>query len=80
MQWGTQRGLVVVDVCPQVGNFLEGLMTLQQSMNNVMVYAPIFHHAAEQEWFQTYWLGEVAQAFQRGEVKLPNLERPGLNK
>ena len=78
MDFGSHTGLVILDLSPQVGNFLEGFLQVEKGMNTPVMYCPVFPDEGHQEWFETYWLSEFASLFQKGELSVPNCERLGL--
>ena len=74
--FGNQTGLVVVDMAPFVGNFLEGFLLMTQNINIACKYVPIHADPTQQEWFETFWMAELATLFGKGELRVPNMCRP----
>ena len=75
VNFGNTTGLVVVDTTPHVGNFLEGYLSMHQTSNVATHYVPIFADESHQEWFEAFWLAEMGKLFQKGELKVPNMEK-----
>lgn len=78
MEFGSHTRLIILDMTPQVGNFLEAHLQVEKGMNTPVMYCPVFPDEGHQEWFETYWLSEFASLFQKGELSVPNLERLGF--
>lgn len=70
-------GLVVVDCCPNVGNFLEGFQRMTEKINTPALYVPIYNDINHKDWSDMFWTGELVSLFQRGELKVPGCERLG---
>ncbi|CAK9059645.1 unnamed protein product [Durusdinium trenchii] len=63
-------GLVVVDCCPNVGNFLEGFQRMTEKINTPALYVPIYNDINHKDWSDMFWTGELVSLFQRGELKV----------
>ena len=78
IEFASTTGIAIIDLVPSVGHVLEGFTTLAQQRNMAMTYMPIFTNSEHQDWFETFWMGELGNSFQKGELVIPNVERLGL--
>lgn len=77
MEFPTTTGIAVIDLVPGTGHMLEGFASVIQGRNLAMTYIPIFQSDEHQEWFEAHWLNDFGEAFQRGELTVPSMERCG---
>ena len=77
VDFGSHTGIVILDITPQVGNFFEAFLNLEKGLNTPALYCPLFGDDSHQEWFETYWTGEMSAMFQKGDLNVPNMERLG---
>lgn len=67
-----------MDLTPQVGNFFQGFIEVEKSINSPMIYIPMFPDSDAQEWFDLHFTSELAGMFQKGEINVSSVERLGV--
>lgn len=59
---------------------MEAFQQVSQKVNLPMKFVSIFNDSEHCEWFDAFWSEELAASFQKGELSVPNMERPLLLK
>ena len=73
----SSTGLVVVDLFPYVGNFLEGFQRMTEKVNTPAVYIPVYTDMEHKDWSDAFWTSEFMSLFQNGKLTVAGSERWG---
>ena len=68
-------GVAVIDLVPHMGHMLEGFSMVASKRNIPLSYVPFYINSEHQEWFETFWINDFAESFQKGDFKVANFER-----